>query len=406
MQVDGMREFFSRFAPPNGTAGVQGNASLSVLPAPARQTQPPIDTLFLSSIGKGLNLNARESVSLIEKRKDEITDPLLKLMDKSMLQLKDILERMHELTTIAQNKKLSDLDRVNLQIEIEDLRTNITPLAMSLMSQYRGGPAVAGVPDIREGILFSGDGSSMLGRMQERIIKGEKWDVREAWSPYDLSGVTHDDGGEPVGEFGGTGAWHVVGDKNVLTSSKEGKIVDSGGKVPTVRERLEAGSPVVVMDAESADRGVQYLEQQMDSVQKWRDVIAEMDASENASALDKEKLLHNVYDYFHKTELATWQPFTGVDYPGYFLYGGEVYDHQYVIRDLAESGGGDIPLTEGEIIKNYLVGAGLVDKNDRIRIYGYSGPKLLTGEEVSLEEAKIVYLRWAGEAEPELCVIG
>jgi hypothetical protein len=122
MRIDGMREFFSKIAPSNGAAGVQSNTVLSALPALARQKQSAHDSLFLSDIGKKLSLNAGESSSLTKKRKIEITDPLLKLMDKSMSQVKDILERMRELAIVAQDKKLSDIDRVNLQIEIEDLK--------------------------------------------------------------------------------------------------------------------------------------------------------------------------------------------------------------------------------------------------------------------------------------------
>jgi hypothetical protein len=49
--------------------------------------------------------------------------------------------------------------------------------------------------------------------MRDRIINGEEWNVREAWSPYDFSSITYNDDGEQVGEVREVGAWYVVDDK-------------------------------------------------------------------------------------------------------------------------------------------------------------------------------------------------
>ena len=69
--------------------------------------------------------------------------------------------------------------------------------------------------------------------------------------------MTRDENGEEVQEVGASNAWHVVDDRNVVTRVwQEGKYiyVDSGRKVPTVRERLEKASPVVVMDEKLCTR--------------------------------------------------------------------------------------------------------------------------------------------------------
>jgi hypothetical protein len=136
MQIEGIKNFFSKIAPLNGAAGVQSN---TFLPALAQQKQLGHDSLLLSDIGKKLSLNARESSSLIEKQKVKLTDSLPPLLpewaqraDEAMAQTIYILESMQELAVASQNKKLSDLERIEMQIEIEDLRANLMVMPKSL----------------------------------------------------------------------------------------------------------------------------------------------------------------------------------------------------------------------------------------------------------------------------------
>ncbi len=42
----------------------------------------------------------------------------------------------------------------------------------------------------------------MLGRMRERILNGQEWDVREAWCPEGFTRVAYDGNGKEVWEIG------------------------------------------------------------------------------------------------------------------------------------------------------------------------------------------------------------
>lgn len=391
MQIDGMREFFSKIAPLNGATDVQSNAFLSALPALAQQKQPTYDSLFLSDIGKKLSLNVRECSSLMEKQKVGPTDslpPEAQLADKAMAKAIDILERMQKLAIAAQDKKLSDLDRVEMQIEIEDLRANLMVMPINL----RGASPVVLPKPVDWGDYGYGDYSSVLGRTRERILSGQEWDVREAWSPEGFTRVTYDDKGEEVWEIGEANAWYVVDDVNVLTYH-EGKNVDNGEKVPTVRQMLEWGAPVIVMDAKSAAKGARHLEQQIASIQKWREQLPAN--LENLSMENAIAFLETIaFPGGHHNA-----PLTDPSMTTQFLFSDGVYDHRYVTRNLEESDGGDIPLTDGEIIKNYMVAAGWVNKRDNIKIIGYSGPKLREEYVATVpqnENAKIIYIKGVG----------
>jgi hypothetical protein len=251
MQIDGAREFFSRISalttPQGPAAGAQNNSLSAIFPALQGIKS---DALNLSDIGKNLSLSVEKAPLLDGDRKVGITDPLLKQRHKYLSQKKDILERMHELATVAaQNKNLTDLERVNMQIEFEELRKDLNYLALGRRESTEPIPS------------FFGDNSSMVERMRNRIMNGQEWNVREVWSSGSIAP-----------------GWHVVDDKdaNILTTRNNNGIierVDTGKKIPTVREALERKTPINFMDAESAAAGVKRLEQDINSVQRSIDRI-------------------------------------------------------------------------------------------------------------------------------------
>jgi hypothetical protein len=395
MQIEGMREFFSKIAPLNGAAGVQSNTFLSALPALAQQKQPAHDSLSLSDIAQKLSFSARESSSLIEKQKVGLTDslpPWAQRADKAMAQAIDILERMHELAIAAQDKKLSDLDRVEMQIEIEDLRANLMAMPKSL----RVGKPVArlgSVPHpVSGGSYDLGDYSSVLERMRERIMSGQEWNVREAWSPEGFTRVTYDDNGDEVWEIGEANAWYVVDDRNVLTN-REGKIVDSGKKVSTVRKILEWANPVVVMDAKSAAGGAQYLERQIASIQRWREQLPAN--LTNLSIEDASAFLETIAIPGGDVK----DPLTDPTFASAFLFSDGIYDQRYgYVTQIFVESDGSVSFADSislALAKNNMVAAGWANNDDDERIYGYSGPKL-TEEYITTiapKEVKIVYVK-------------
>jgi len=182
MQIGGMRAFLSAIMP---RTPLNGRADI-VLPAPTPQAQPARDFLLLSDLGKKLSLTLREKdlSSLIERPTTDPADslpPRAQSLDKALSKTIDILERMQKLAVAAQDKKLSDLERIEMQIEIEDLRANLMVVPRNL----RGGPQIArisllGAYSLLEGRNPLGDYSSALERARDRILNGQEWDVREA----------------------------------------------------------------------------------------------------------------------------------------------------------------------------------------------------------------------------------
>jgi hypothetical protein len=145
----------------------------------------------------------------------------------------------------------------------------------------------------------------MLDRMRSRIANGQEWNVREVWRPHDSQ-------------------WDVVDDNTAtILTWENGSYVDSGNKVPTVRERLEWETPVILMDAKSAADGAKRIEQEIGKVQKWLDTIAKADPEQSVrifwdawSYLDNNPLLGGIVADSTK----------GV----FFLHGNKVHDAPYM----------------------------------------------------------------------------
>ena len=121
---------------------------------------------------------------------------------------------------------------------------------------------------------ISGEGSSILERMRERIMNGENWNVREAYRPGEIK-FTVDETGTKILEKT-EGSFVVVGDdKHVMTEGDDGKIIDPCKNVPTVKERLEAMSQYVVMDSDSAEKTEALIQSHIDKIRKYREELPE-----------------------------------------------------------------------------------------------------------------------------------
>ena len=129
--------------------------------------------------------------------------------------------------------------------------------------------------------IQSADGSSILERMRERINNGEKWDVREAYSPLGFIRVKQNEDGEEIYEIGEAG-WYIVDDSKVKSQdTKTGEIYNRSTSVPTVRERLEAETPYVVMDAKSAEKAEILTRQRIEAIEKFRENLPELEKELN-----------------------------------------------------------------------------------------------------------------------------
>ena len=237
---------------------------------------------------------------------------------------------------LAQDDSLGDDARVEIQIEIEDLRDNFMIIPYNIMSERQFSTQSQQYEQTGELELMrrSADGSTILERMRERISNGEEWNVREAWRPEALLRVTKDDSGADVAEVYEAG-WYVVDDSSIITQDRDGKFIERGKSVPTVREQLEWRTPYVVMDAESAEKSTELIDKQIEEIQAWRekmpDLIEHMQ-DETSIRTEAYMFLRDIVVSSEKGHL----PMNIPDEPSYFLFGDKVYDSPFVSHKIED----------------------------------------------------------------------
>ena len=280
-----------------------------------------VDSVSVSDVAQRLNIKFQKSSPL---EKAELTDslpPIGKEIDSQMKKAIDILERIENLTLLAQDESLGDDSRVEIQIEIEDLRDNLMILPRNLMTDEKR-PSYAQLFK-NGGNLTISDNTSILERMRTRISNGEAWNVREAWALLDDNS---DDENLKSG-------WTVVDDSNVITQ-EDGKFVTTTKKVPTVKERLEAGTPYVVMDAKSAEKSTALVERQIEKIQKWREKLPGLieQYSDSNGSLDKDGLKAEAFLFLEDIVFPNGNrepSLTTPDSAYYFKIGDKIYDSPY-----------------------------------------------------------------------------
>jgi hypothetical protein len=314
MQINGMREFLSQFTPRlDQLGGKSGGANPFVI-------RPEKDFLDISEIGKRLSFNTEKASLLDRTRKANNSDPILSLMDKSMSEVEAILERMHELATKAADDNLSMLDRINMQIEMEDLRIELSNASNSMNTRFA---KMSGYDEkfgeARRVQVFEGDSRTMLERARDRIMNGEKWDVAEGIKLYQqTSQVRHGDNIIGQNENGMVVVdWpedSVVlveiepgnGLREFYTLSEEERHFN-GKAEPTVSEKLRATDTIVLLDSKSAAEGVKRLEREMDKLKAAREELNAFraDAKQNGMGMNKLDLQVLMHEYAQRQRADT-----------------------------------------------------------------------------------------------------
>lgn len=293
------------------------------------------DSFSISDIAKRLNFNLQKSSSIEKTKKVENTNQLSKTgkkIDKIMEKAVDILERMQKLTQLAQDKNLTDSDRIEIQIEVENLRDNFDILPRNLITGENNSSKIDFESKFEE--IFTsefGDGSSILERMRTRITNGEKWNVREAYSPIGFNRINYDENGEEIFEHAEAG-WFVVDDSKVISrDAKTNELYKSSKKVPTVRERLESQTPYLVMDAKSAEKSETLIKQRIENIQKWRENLPELEKELD----DDESLLTQAFLFIDNivspNGMQSRSPLAP-DIANYFYNGKEIYDDPMIFE--------------------------------------------------------------------------
>jgi hypothetical protein len=197
-------------------------------------------------------------VKLGEQSAETISDPLLQTMDKSIKEVDSILEKMKALAAAAQSDKLTKLDRMEMQIEMEDLRKDLreamtaSHLELAEMLGIEKGPLYSGSMELKSPALPGEDERSVLQRARDRLVKGEEWNVAEAYE------VIESEDGERAG-----GQWVVLNDTDDTgdPTVRKKREIDL-----TVRQKLEKSNTIILMDAKSAAEGVERLEEEIGKV--------------------------------------------------------------------------------------------------------------------------------------------
>ncbi len=253
-----------------------------------------------------------------------------------MKKAQSILENMQKLAELAKDNSLTDSDRIEIQVEIEDLRDNLVMIPTDLMTGRTNSRESCDEKFYNDmGITFGengqfGDGSSIFDRMRERISRGENWNVREVWSP-ETTTIIHTDKetGEKIYEVKAPGWYTVDEEANVYSRSRSDEaFMETSKKVPTVKETLKAWSPYVVMDAEGAEKTSELLSEQIDFVKTWREEFPGKIAAAQDNAKARDAIMSEAYDFL--SELGGGLEnvsLTNSTIASNFLFGEKVYDN-------------------------------------------------------------------------------
>lgn len=291
MQVNGLTGFFSRIA----SLGYRGVAAWEGPKFNALTDRSGSDTVSLSDIGKRLSLH-RSKELLTNTGKTGPANAVLALMDKSMSEVESILDAMTALAESAGEEGLSDLDRINRQIEMEALRSRLysASKAMNHKLAKMSGQETSGELTLVEASpgIWGGDHRTLLERARDRIENGEKWDVVEGYRYLHTI--------EEV-RIGGTGRSIKVekGERFELPDDIDPEnavlccigtpaggewFVSDSKDALSVREKIKASGTIDLMDAKSAREGAARLKVELKDMKSMREKLAAF--SEGYSAED------------------------------------------------------------------------------------------------------------------------
>lgn len=188
MQINGMREFLSQFTPRLDQLGAKNTGNPFMI-------GPKNDSLDISEMGKRLSFRS-EDVGLVKTNANTGGDPVLKLVNQGMTRMEEVLEKMKALTVAAQDVDLTELERIEMQIEMEALKKELQGIKHGMQQTYhdwQNTGKMGNLPPLSKvrafktphcSTIFSNpgppnNGYSLLERARDRILKGEKWDIRE-----------------------------------------------------------------------------------------------------------------------------------------------------------------------------------------------------------------------------------
>lgn len=240
------------------------------------------DSLNISKVGGQLGLQGNFFIRWDKTITKPGDDPALRLMDNSISSVGKVLEQMRSISELAQDERLTDLDRIDLQIEMDRLQKKLTveTRRMSLVMAGKSEKEISGMLEGPE----SQQGNDVLLRARERILNGEKWDVAEKFEPTMVLREVHVITAEErqVIQIQDGESFELSPDidpKDVVVLKIHdwtgGKFVVTEDKsVPTVSQMLEMDGGISLMDAKSAIKGTERIEKQIEDLLEMREEFA------------------------------------------------------------------------------------------------------------------------------------
>jgi thioredoxin-related protein len=333
MQINGVKEFLSRFV-----VTVPDPIALSPEQIEAKNTANQSvtgagkDIVNISEPGKRLSLHLPDAMKLGKRRlsfrssdtarlsrveAQTGSDPALKAIDRNMSAMAGVLGKMKALTVAAEDVNLSNLERIDMQIEMEDLRKELQGISWRMYRDFKEYAAdflgldkamvvhffssVEGIPGFNDdNFSYIEDfgcrllarawkkdhSNSLLGRARDRIMNGEEWNIREKYQLIEAPA--------PNAEGDTSDADAFWGDY-FLNGPKAEYVATDDKNVRSVREKLEDNNTIILMDAKSAAEGTDRLDKEIKNVKFMREKFAAFCESrakaENTQDTSAEELL-------------------------------------------------------------------------------------------------------------------
>ncbi len=235
------------------------------------------DSVSISELGKRLTMNRTHKSNRLTGGSSQVQD-VAELMSKSLSKVESTLEKMYELVKKASNTDLTALDRINMQIEYEELRESLAGASLKMnegLAQISGQKVDKPYTNLTN---ESPDGTKVLERARDRLMRGEEWNVAEAY------GIKYDDEtGEEI-----SGYW--------VTGEKMTHFID-GSEVSTVKDKINGSDTINLMSSVTAKKGVERVEEQLTRVKDMREKFSSFIMSYDGEDLDSGVKVKDLDEY-------------------------------------------------------------------------------------------------------------
>jgi hypothetical protein len=240
-----------------------------------------MDILQFSKFSGKLVIDGAAVTAWNEKITNASDDKALQLMDRSISNIGNIMERMKFLTKLATDESLTDEDRIDIQIDLVKLNKELN-VEKKKMSLRMAGQTEEEIAENLDGLEESAKWAvEMLERARERILNGEEWDVAEVYQQeYKLSSIEVQ---TPNGRhfFENTLDFTLPPDIdpdtakiiNHLTPDGGSMIVSDDPAAPTVSVLLAGLNIPMVMDAQSAKDALPKFEEQLKTLETMKEEL-------------------------------------------------------------------------------------------------------------------------------------